>query len=278
MTDRDVFPMAELVERTETPRSTIHHYARRGLLPEPWKVASNRFLYDERHVDAVRLIRLLRARRSMSLADIGRVLPELIARGDQEAFHPDMWDQVVGQHLRHAALHAPRTRLLDAAVELFARRGYSHVNVAEICHRARLAKGSFYRHYDSKEQLFLAAAEAAVDEVVAWLDEEDPQIAWREPRGSDADRAVRRLAAKLEPRLSLILELVVGALQRRPGYRATARRLADSLPERLARHLTDSDEPLASAHALVEQALGRVVAGVLGFGPAGSRTLERRGA
>ena len=48
----------------------------------------------------------------------------------------------------------PRDRLLDAAREAFVRRGYADVNVDDICRAARIAKGSFYRHYRSKEAVF----------------------------------------------------------------------------------------------------------------------------
>src|ERR1700737_3236727 len=77
------FPLSTLVERTGVPASTIHHYRRSGLLPEPRKDAGNRLVYDERHVKAVRGIRLLREQRSVPLKDIGAALPALLAeQGD----------------------------------------------------------------------------------------------------------------------------------------------------------------------------------------------------
>ncbi len=52
-----------------------------------------------------------------------------------------------------------RERLLGAAVELFARRGVAAVNVAEICRRAEVPKGSFYNAWASKQALVLEAIE-----------------------------------------------------------------------------------------------------------------------
>jgi AcrR family transcriptional regulator len=46
-----------------------------------------------------------------------------------------------------------RTRVLDAAVELFARQGYDGTSVAEVIARAGVAKGGFYHHFASKQQL-----------------------------------------------------------------------------------------------------------------------------
>ncbi|HTX72977.1 MAG TPA: TetR/AcrR family transcriptional regulator [Rectinemataceae bacterium] len=45
-------------------------------------------------------------------------------------------------------------RLISAAVELFSGKWYGIVSVAEICRRAGLSNGVFYRYFDSKESLF----------------------------------------------------------------------------------------------------------------------------
>lgn len=45
-------------------------------------------------------------------------------------------------------------RLISAAIELFSRKWYGIVSVAEICRAADLSNGVFYRYYDGKEALF----------------------------------------------------------------------------------------------------------------------------
>jgi AcrR family transcriptional regulator len=50
----------------------------------------------------------------------------------------------------------PAERLLAAAEELFGQRSYNRTTVADICARARMATGSFYAHYGSKEEVFAA--------------------------------------------------------------------------------------------------------------------------
>ncbi|MBO0714562.1 MAG: MerR family transcriptional regulator, partial [Acidimicrobiales bacterium] len=72
------FTMADLVARTGVPAASVRHYLALGLLPEPQRVSSNRFVYDDRHVEALRLIRVLRERRHLGLSDIGALLPELL--------------------------------------------------------------------------------------------------------------------------------------------------------------------------------------------------------
>ena len=50
------FPMAELVARTGVPAATVRYYVALGIIPAPVRVAPNRFLYDERHVEIVGLV------------------------------------------------------------------------------------------------------------------------------------------------------------------------------------------------------------------------------
>jgi AcrR family transcriptional regulator len=49
-----------------------------------------------------------------------------------------------------------RERLLDAALEVFSRRGYDRASVDEIAAEAGFSKGAVYSNFSSKEDLFLA--------------------------------------------------------------------------------------------------------------------------
>jgi AcrR family transcriptional regulator len=245
MITREQFGMAELVERTGVPAPSIHHYLRMGLLPRPRLVAPNRFAYDQRHEQALLLIRLLRERRRLSLNVIRRVLPELLRLDEEQAFRPDMWDQVVGAQLARAGRRTPKGKLLGAAMEAFAKRGYGDVNVDDIARAAGIAKGSLYRHFRNKEDLFFAAAEAAANEVVkefagAWTDGGAPG------RADPADV----LARALEPSLPIFMDLFTRALQRRPGYPRTARRIFSDMAGALGEQLGAEDRIAAGAGLL----------------------------
>ena len=49
-----------------------------------------------------------------------------------------------------------RDRVLTAAVELFAAQGYDATSVAQVTERARVARGGFYHHFASKQELLHA--------------------------------------------------------------------------------------------------------------------------
>lgn len=246
--------MSDLVARTGVPPATIHHYLRLRLLPAPKKVGPNRFLYDDRHVQGVQLIRILRERRRLPLRAIGKILPGLLELEGEQAFRPDMWDRAVGLHLRQLSRRTPQARVLESAKDAFARRGYDEVNVDDICRAARIAKGSLYRHYRSKEELFFAAAEAAAGEVIAAFE------AAVHPGRSTEDERAHALAAAARPAMPIFLDLIKGTLQRRPGYRDAALRVLGLVAERLTAVVGG---PERRRVRLVEQAVARIVGEII---------------
>jgi AcrR family transcriptional regulator len=235
--------IADLVAQTGVPPATIHYYLRNGLLPRPKRLAPNRFVYDERHVRGLRLIRTLRDQRGLGLPMIKRILPDLMHLETAEAFLPEMWDRALAP--RMSRRRQPSARLLEAAKEAFARKGYEDANVDEICRAARIAKGSFYRHFRSKEDLFFAVAESAVADVVAQLAQEV------EGQRLDPETAAPILARLLEPRLPIFLDLFARALQRRPGYATAARTVFSGASAELGGQLTgEGDAQHRGSHAL----------------------------
>src|SRR5580693_6909517 len=57
-----------------------------------------------------------------------------------------------------------RAALLEAAMEVFARRGYRDASVDEIAERAGYSKGAIYFHFSGKDDLFFALLEDRIDQ------------------------------------------------------------------------------------------------------------------
>lgn len=55
-----------------------------------------------------------------------------------------------------------RAKMLDAALEVFAARGFERASMSEIAERAGVATGNLYRYYDGKDALFAAAVPDAI--------------------------------------------------------------------------------------------------------------------
>jgi AcrR family transcriptional regulator len=262
---RENFRISELVERTGVPAPTIHHYLRLGMLPPPVRVARNRFLYDDGHVQALRLIQTLRRRRRLPLPVIRRILPDLLGLRGEEGFRPEMWDRALDLRARRST-REPATRLMVAAIEAFSRRGYADVNVDDICRAARIAKGSFYRHHRSKEDLFFAVADVAGREVAAAFAAampDDPVATHDEL----ATRAAGILARAIEPRIAIFLDLFARTVERRAGYRSAAQRVFGDLVHAVGARVDAGHASAAGIDAL-HRSFGILLADVVSPWPA----------
>lgn len=252
------FTVSELAERAGVSVPTIHSYRRLGLLPEPTVVAANRFLYDDRHVEALAMIRLLRHERSMSLASIVEVLPDLLPTGEEEAFRPQMWQQVLDSYLDAAAQSEPPARLLAAARDAFAQHGYAGVNIADICAEAEMATGSFYRHFQSKDAIFVAAVRSVAD-----LVSDDLKAL---PHGISRARATVTVRALLAPFMPLLLESALrearGAKELTDVMDSVIETVATSLEPHIRSSVRSSEH---TAVLVVRAALLEIVQEALGF-------------
>lgn len=67
---------------------------------------------------------------------------------------------------REESRRRTREQLLDAAAEVFSRRGYHNASVDEVAEAAGFSKGAVYSNFTSKEDLFLALLDRHLDQVV----------------------------------------------------------------------------------------------------------------
>lgn len=65
-----------------------------------------------------------------------------------------------------ALVQRRRTEILRAATPVFASKGFRRTDVQEIADALGIGKGTIYRYYPTKEALFLAVADAAMNELV----------------------------------------------------------------------------------------------------------------
>ena len=165
-----------------------------------------------------------------------------------------------------------RSRLLEAAVQVFATRGYEGARVTDITREAGLSSGAIYTHYASK-------AELLVDAIRAYGPDELGRLMATGRGSRRLPDVLHRLGAALERRDraqgTLLLEAMAAA-RRDPELYAV---LAGSLTQRedvmagLARHAQDAGEidddvtPEVVARFCLMVALGAMVVRVLDLPP-----------
>lgn len=70
-----------------------------------------------------------------------------------------------------------RTKLLDAAIEVFAAEGVQGAAVETICQRADFTRGAFYSNFSSKEELFLAVLDRELSQRVDSAEQKARELA-----------------------------------------------------------------------------------------------------
>jgi AcrR family transcriptional regulator len=140
-----------------------------------------------------------------------------------------------------------RTRLLEAVGRAVAERGYAAATIDDVVRRAGVSKKTFYEHFADKEDCFLAAYEAASEELLERVREAHAiHDDWLERTRAGVRAYLRWLAA--EPALARVFLIEVAAA----GPRALECReaLRDRYAE-LIRERRPSDLPFEILHAVV---------------------------
>jgi AcrR family transcriptional regulator len=164
-----------------------------------------------------------------------------------------------------------RTRVLDAAVDLFAEHGYDGTSVNQVIARAGVAKGGFYHHFASKEALLYEVYGDLIGRQLAGMDD----ILARALPPAETLRAliadlVETTAASARPALVFWRELHRLGDERTAAYRRARRRYHDAV-RRLIRDAQAAGvfAPVASADTVTFTIFGYVNELPLWYRPSG---------
>jgi DNA-binding transcriptional MerR regulator len=189
-----VLTMSELEHASGIPRSTIHFYLSRGLLPEPQKTASNRALYSDEHLALLERIRVAKES-GLSLDEIRAEL-----EGKVKLLNERPVDLEAEEYARvHRAI-------LDSAMKELLEKGYAQTRMEDLIPELGINASIFYAHFPSKRDLLMECFSALV---ITSVDTIEPRIA--ESRDV-VERVLARIAARfaIYPLRSDVLALTSG--------------------------------------------------------------------
>ena len=86
----------------------------------------------------------------------------------RSAAHPERFQSVENGQKRSQQRHE---RILDAALSVFARKGYREAAVEDIAVQSRTSKGGVYFHFPGKQAIFLALLDRSAARLRAKIDE-----------------------------------------------------------------------------------------------------------
>lgn len=112
-----------------------------------------------------------------------------------------------------------REEIRHAAYRCFRDAGYHETTVDDICRAANTSKGSFYWHYESKQEVFIDILETWTREVMDQLYEQFEEAVLDEDYVTAVAEALKREARRGRAILPLWLEFVIQA-RRDPEIRA----------------------------------------------------------
>lgn len=134
--------ISELEKLSGVNRSTIHFYLRKGLLSPPIRTGRTMAYYSSRHLEELAAIKRMREE-GLPLSFIGQ---KLHGRGPGGAY-------TEGEE--EPALPERRQQIIDAAVRIFARKGYHQTRVSDITDAVGVGHSTFYIYFPSKKALFM---------------------------------------------------------------------------------------------------------------------------
>src|SRR4051812_31687165 len=103
-----------------------------------------------------------------------------------------------------------RTRLLEAVGRAVAERGYAGATIDDVVRGAGVSKATFYEHFSDKEDCFLAAYEAASEELLLRVEEaQATEDDWLERTRAGIRAYLRWLAG--DPALARVFLIEVAA-------------------------------------------------------------------
>jgi TetR/AcrR family transcriptional regulator, mexJK operon transcriptional repressor len=141
-----------------------------------------------------------------------------------------------------------RKVILEAATEVFLRDGYRGISMDEIANQSAVSKQTIYKHFSSKEALFvevvMAMTQSAGDRVLQDMPEvtDDADVA-----SYLENYAYRQLTIVLTPRVMQLRRLVIGDVSRFPDL---AKVLYERGPYRALQELANKFEKLAGLKLL----------------------------
>jgi len=122
-----------------------------------------------------------------------------------------------------------RRRIMDAIAELTAENGYDATKIGDIVRRAGVARKTLYDNFEGKEEVFLAAFDAAIDEVLRQIEEAcaAEEGGWEEQVHAGLASFLRYVAENPALARMCMIEALSATLAATEHYEAAMQRFVD---------------------------------------------------
>jgi TetR/AcrR family transcriptional repressor of nem operon len=149
------------------------------------------------------------------------------------------------KHLKQPA--ATRRKLIDATTSLMLKQGFNGTTVDEICAKAGVTKGSFFHHFENKDDIAIAAVKAWTEMGLSMYEE-----AWKHP-GEPLEEIHRifdimeEITKKFDPCVCLVGMISQEMAGEQPAFRAATAHALEGWTEMIRSRLDAAKQLLKPA-------------------------------
>jgi AcrR family transcriptional regulator len=141
---------------------------------------------------------------------------------------------------RYRNSHVSRERILDAATELFAQKGYAGTGVDQLAARSEIAKTAIYYHFGNKAGLLAATLERAANTWIEGIDQVSRQAGDWSSRLDNALAGMRTLLEEKPWIFKLVHILAFEVADDKPDIRETLQSIVQRAREAIVAGLRDA--------------------------------------
>lgn len=147
MKSANYYKISELSRVSSTPIPTIRYYIKEGLIPPGLKTGKTTAYYTDDHLVRLELIKKLQSEEQKSLVSIKEELDRI-----PPATAPDSDTVIASSEKKNA--------IVSAAIDLFINKGLGDTSIDDIVNKASIGKGTFYKFFKDKDDLFFQCADS----------------------------------------------------------------------------------------------------------------------
>ncbi len=161
--NKNSMPISELSNMSGIPVSTIKFYIRKGLLYKPEKTRGTKAYYNSKHLNRLKLIKKIQQEGSMPLDKILEVISMI-----DENENSDVPNKTISSS-------DIKAEIIKAAISVFRSKGYEKATIADLVDAARIGRSTFYKHFQNKQDLFIACIKKIIFSEMKKFDMQDIQ-------------------------------------------------------------------------------------------------------
>lgn len=147
------------------------------------------------------------------------------------------------------------TAILKAALQIFAEEGFTRATMDEIAQTAKVAKGTLFYRFKSKEELFVHVIQWAMDSLIETYERATKNLTGSIDRLQAAIEIQTKLSFEHPEFAKLLLSEVWGKQDRQHLFRVSLRRYLDILESIIAEGITNREfrkvEPALLSAAII---------------------------